>query len=61
MAYLGHGLTLEILEYCNQTHIQSQLYTSETKNDIYTYKIIYNQNLKFYLKNFTEYDFLRDN
>jgi hypothetical protein len=45
-------------KYCNQTHIQSQLYKRQTiifHND----KLIYTQNLKCYLNKFTEfrYDF----
>jgi hypothetical protein len=40
-------------KYCNQTHIQSQLYQRQ-KITFYEDKLIYVQNLKFYLNNFTE-------
>jgi hypothetical protein len=40
-------------KYCNQTHIQSQLVQSQ-KMIFYIDKLIYTQNLKFYLNNFTE-------
>jgi hypothetical protein len=45
-------------KYCNQIHIQSQFYQTQ-KMIFYNDKLIYTQNLKFYLKNFTEfrYDF----
>jgi hypothetical protein len=38
-------------KYCNQNHIQSQLFQ---KKIFYDDKLIYIQNLKFYLNNFTE-------
>jgi hypothetical protein len=40
-------------KYCNQTHIQSQLFQRQ-KMIFYNDKLIYTQNLKFYLKFFTE-------
>jgi hypothetical protein len=40
-------------KYCNQTHIQSQLFQRQ-KMIFYNAKLIYTQNLKFYLNNFTE-------
>jgi hypothetical protein len=40
-------------KYCNQTHIQSQLFQRQ-KMIFYNDKLIYTQNLKFYLNNFTE-------
>jgi hypothetical protein len=45
-------------KYCNQIHIQSQLYQTQ-KLIFYNDKLIYTQNLEFYLNNFTElrYDF----
>jgi hypothetical protein len=45
-------------KYCNQTHIQSKLYQRQ-KLKFYADKLIYTQNFKFYLNNFTElrYDF----
>jgi hypothetical protein len=38
---------------CNQTNIQSQLF-QRTKLIFYNDKLIYTQNLRFYLNNFTE-------
>ena len=45
-------------KYCNQTYIQSQL-NQRRKMIFYNGELIYTQNLKFYLNNFTElrYDF----
>jgi hypothetical protein len=40
-------------KYCNQTHIQSQLFQRQIMI-FYDDKLIYIQNLKFYLNNFTE-------
>ena len=40
-------------KYCNQTHIQSQLFQRH-KMIFYNNKLIYTQNLKFYLNNITE-------
>jgi hypothetical protein len=40
-------------KYCNQTHIQSQLY-QKRKMIFHNDKLIYTQNLKFYLNKFTE-------
>jgi hypothetical protein len=40
-------------KYCNQTHIQSQLFQRQ-KMIFYNDKLIYTQNLKFYSNNFTE-------
>jgi hypothetical protein len=44
-------------KYCNQIHIQSQL--CQMQIIFYNDKLIYTQNLKFYLNKFTElrYDF----
>jgi hypothetical protein len=40
-------------KYCNQTHIQSQLFQRQ-KLIFYNDKLIYTQNIKLYLNNFTE-------
>jgi hypothetical protein len=40
-------------KYCNQTHIQSKLFQRQ-KIIFYNDKLIYTQNLKFFLKFFTE-------
>jgi hypothetical protein len=44
---------LFLRKYCNQTHIQSQLFQRQIMI-FYDDKLIYTQNLKFYLKIFTE-------
>jgi hypothetical protein len=44
---------LFLRKYCNQTHIQSQLFQRQMMI-FYVDKLIYIQNLKFYLNNFTE-------
>jgi hypothetical protein len=46
-------MCLFLRKYCNKTHIQSQLFQRQIMI-FYDDKLIYTQNLKFYLNNFTE-------